>query len=124
MYRTIILSLVLFVGCVNAHEWTPTYPKLAPSYVPGILRANMVLFNTRKDVRFYQLEVFDEEWNKVPFAANNKLVTIDYLQRKKIPVYIREKDKFRAVYVCTRSKLLAEGKSTAALSTRICSKIK
>ena len=86
MYRTIILSLVLFVGCVNAHEWTPTYPKLVPSYVPEILRANMVLFNTRKDIRYYQIEVFDDEWNKVPFAADNKVVTVNYLQKKKIPI--------------------------------------
>ena len=68
--------------------------------------------------------MFDDEWNKVPFAADNKVVTVNYLQKKKIPVYIREKDKFRAVYVCTRSKLLAEGNSIAALATRICSKIK
>ena len=123
--RYVVITLLLLVtGHASAHEWVPTYPKLEMSYVPGILRARMNLFNTRRDVRFYELGVFDAEWNKVPFAANETIVHVKYLERKRIDVFIRELDKNRAVYICSKSKLLSENTSRTFMNSRICSKIK
>ena len=84
----------------------------------------MTLFNLRKDVTYYETGVFDKDWKNVPFATDNKLVFIKHLERKKIDVYIRDKDKARALYICSKSKLIVKGASKTSVSTRICSKIK
>lgn len=109
---------------VSAHEFTPTYPVLKQSYVQGVLYTTMSLFNLRQDVEYYEVEVFDNDWNKVPFAIKNKIIKTDYLQKKKIEVYIRERDKDKAVYVCSKSKLILEGGGKTAVESRICSKFK
>ena len=111
-------------GYASAHEFTPTYPKLKQSYVEGILYTTMTLFNARKDVQYYEMGVFDEEWNKVPFSVVEPIMFIKHLERKEIEVYIREKDRDRALYICSKSKLIVEGASKTSLATRICSKIK
>jgi len=115
---------MLMSGSAMAHEFTPTYPKLRQSYVEGVLVATMTLFNLRKDVTYYETGVFDKDWKNVPFATDNKLVFIKHLERKKIDVYIRDKDKARALYICSKSKLIVKGASKTSVSTRICSKIK
>lgn len=122
MYRYLILAL--FCGSVNAHEWTPTYPVLKQSYVEGIIYTTMTLFNVREDVTYYEVGVFDEDWGEVPFSVTNKIMFIKHLERKKIEVYIREKDKDRAKYICSISKLVVKGGGKTSFATRICSKIK
>jgi hypothetical protein len=111
-------------GHISAHEFTPTYPELKPSYVAGVLSAKMTLFNLRSDVEYYEFGVFDAEWNKVPFAMQNKIMKFKHLDKKTVEVYIREKDSKDAVYICSKSKLLVKGGSKTSVSTRICSKIK
>jgi len=123
MYRYLIL-LIMMSGYASAHEFLPTYPKLKNSYVEGVLYTTMNLFNARKDVEYYELGVFDSEWNKVPFAVQDKITRVKYLEKKKIDIYIREKDRKKAVYVCSKSKLIVDGGSKTSLSSRICSKIK
>ena len=61
MYRSVILSLLLCTS-VAAHEMTPTYPKWKTSYIDGIHKATMEMFNTRADVKYYEIGIFDEEW--------------------------------------------------------------
>lgn len=107
-----------------AHEFTPTYPELRPSYVPGVLRAEMFLFNARTDVSYYEISVYDKDWNPVPFAGSEKVIPIAYLERKKIDVYIRQADRDRAVYICSRSKILTGMKQSTVVSSKICSKIR
>lgn len=125
MYRTVIAFLLLVVGeSVMAHQFTPTYPKLEPSFVKGVVKTEMVLFNSRSDVRFYELSVHDAEWNDIPFAAESKVVEVPYLSRKVLNVHIREKDRNRAVYICSKSKLFGNGSNLTMVSSRICSKIK
>ena len=111
-------------GYASAHEFTPTYPKLKQSYVEGVLYTTMTLFNKRTDVQYYELGVFDAEWNKIPFAVQEDIMLIKHLETKEIDVFIREKDKDEAVYICSKSKLVIEGNSKTSLSSRICSKIK
>lgn len=127
MYRKIITVCILWClsNSVFAHEWTPTYPKLRPSFVDGISVTDMTLFNNRKDVQYYKVSVFDAEWNTVPFSTgSDKIIKVSHLQRKKVSVYIRDKDADRVTYVCSRSKSLLDGQRETFVASRICSKIK
>lgn len=111
-------------GYASSHQFTPTYPKLEQSYVTGVLRARMELFNNREDVRFYELSVFDKDWNPVKFAVEERIINVEYLKRKTVDVYIRESDKDVAVYICSKSKLTPGNSQATIVSSRICSKIK
>ena len=120
----IVLLGVLTHGSVWGHEFTPTYPELKTSYFSEVLMAEMHLFNSRKDVNYYQVSVYDKDWNPVQFATESKIIQMDYLAHKDIEVYVRKKDQEKAHYICTKSKIL-KGKSTPTLlASRICSKIK
>jgi len=112
------------ISGASAHEFTPTYPKLKTSYVEGVLYTSMTLFNARKDVEYYEFGVFNAEWEKVPFAMQNKVMRFKHLEKKKVDIYIREKDKEEVVYICSRSKLIVTGSAKTSLSSRICSKVK
>ena len=123
-YLLLVLVLALGGKQVWAHEFTPAYPTLEQSYMDGVLQTKMLLFNLRKDVTYYEIDVFDKDWNKVPFAATDKIVEVKYLERKYIDVFVREKDKGRALYICSKSKLLSDNSNITMVATRICSKIK
>ena len=123
MHRYLILLLVMS-GYASAHEFTPTYPKLKNSYVEGVLYTTMTLFNMRKDVEYYEFGVFNAEWEKVPFAMQNKVMRFKHLEKKKVDIYIREKDKKEVVYICSKSKLIVTGRAKTSVSSRICSKVK
>lgn len=124
--KYLLLLIVLALGGkqVWAHEFTPAYPTLEQSYMDGILTTKMLIFNRREDVNYYELSVFDGEWNPIPFAATDKIVEVKYLQRRFVEIYIREKDRPRAVYICSKSKIQTEGDMITVVSSRICSKIK
>ena len=85
---------------------------------------DMKLFNARQDITFYEISVWDADWNKLPFAAEMRILPIDYLGRKDITIYIREKDKNVVTYICSKSKLVSNGESQSSISSRVCSKIK
>ena len=123
MHRYLILLLVMS-GYASAHEFTPTYPKLKNSYVEGVLYTTMTLFNMRKDVEYYEFGVFNAEWEKVPFAMQQKIMRFKHLEKKKVDIYIREKDKEEVVYICSKSKLVVTGTEKTSVSSRICSKVK
>ena len=124
MYRYLIIAMMLMSGYASAHEFTPTYPKLKTSYVANVLYATMTLFNKRSDVEYYEIGVFNADWNPVPFAVQDKIIRIKHLEKKKIDIYISEKDRKDAVYICSKSKLIVTGGSRTSISSRICSKIK
>ena len=125
--RVFFIMLMLSLGSTaSAHELTPTYPKLRTSHIDAVSVVTMMLFNRREDVTYYEIEVFDKEWNKIPFAASARILTVNYLERKSFDVYIRSKDKDKAVYVCTRSKLIKDDndeKELSVIASRICSKL-
>ena len=52
---------------VSAHEMTPAYQVLKPTYVAGVVKAEMSLFNSREDVEYYQIDLFDLNWTNIPF---------------------------------------------------------
>ena len=124
MFRYVIV-LMLFVGsCANAHQFLPTYPKFQNSFVEGVVYTKMELFNKRKEIGFYELGVFDENWNSLSFASESKIIRINYLETKNVNVYIKKEDLKRAVYICTESKILKENVQVTQIASKICSKIK
>ena len=121
--------VMMILGCllcaqVNAHQWTPTYPKIEPAFVEGIYQAKMHLFNSRKDVSYYTFEVFDEEFKSVPFATAQRTIQLDYLKKAEVVIYFREADYLRSVYICSRSMILQGDTNRTVVSSRICSKIR
>ena len=124
MRLSIILFLIGLSGYTSAHQFTPTYPELSLSYVKGIYKADMLLFNNRKEISYYSIGVFDKDWEPVKFATENRIVKMEHLERKNITVYIREEDKEKALYICSKSKTLVDYAQTSIVTSRICSKIK
>jgi len=120
----VVLLGVLTYGFVWSHEFTPTYPTLETSYMSGILKAEMHLFNSRKDINYYSVSVYDKDWKPVNFATESKIIQMDYLDHKDIEVYVRKKDQEKAHYICTKSKILKGKSAPTLLASRICSKIK
>lgn len=120
----LVLLLLLTGGCANAHQFTPTYPKLELSHMPGIMKADMVLFNDRKEIRYYGVNVFDKEWNPVRFATQSKIIPINYKERKYITIYLSGTGIKNAKYICSKSKILMSISTPSIVSSRICSKIK
>lgn len=84
----------------------------------------MTLFNGRKDVDYYEIQVLDADMNPVPFATGERIFNVGHLSRKVVDVYISSKDEDRAIYVCSRSKSIEDNGSRTILSSRICSKSK
>ena len=123
-YITAFAMLILTSAQSLAHEMTPTYPELRPSYVDGLYSTNMKLFNRRNDIDHYRIDVFDEDWNQIPFASQSKLIKIAYLERTNFEIFIRGDDFDRVEYICSTSMIPKSDVGKAAVMSRICSKIK
>ena len=114
----------LATSIAYAHEMTPAYPKLVPSHVQGVKKTSVEVFNRRNDVEFYELGVFAADWSVVPFVSTYRIFKLQYLNRIKLEVYIRDEDAPRAMYLCSVSKLRPDVDRLTAVSSRICSKLK
>ncbi len=117
-------ALILFcAAAANAHEMTPTYPKLVSAYVSDVVTTKMHIWNRRRDVSYYEIFVFDKDFNEIKFASQDKVIKLDYLEHRDFEIYIRERDEIKVEYICTTSKHLKQsGKGTNVKST-ICSRI-
>lgn len=125
MFRYVIAFMMLVAtGTVSAHQLLPTYPVFATSFIEGIKVAKLELFNKRQDVKYYELGVFTEDWKPVAFASESKLILANYLDTKRINVYVRDRDLKNVVYICTESKLGKDNTQNTLISSRVCSKIK
>lgn len=123
MYTKVIALLIsVLASSAYAHELTPTYPELKPSYMSGVGSVSLNIFNRRSDVKYYQINTFDEEWNEIPFASSYKVIEVGYLERKSIEIFIRYNDKPK--YICTTSKIQKGNETATVVSSRVCSKIK
>ena len=123
MYRSIILSILLCSNAV-AHEMTPTYPKWEVSHIEGIQKITMKMVNQRSDVEWYEIGVFDDEWEPIPFVTKYKILKIKYLGHVKFDIYIGARDSERAEYICSLSKLKGDNMNKPMMSSRICSRFK
>lgn len=117
-----LLLLLGLCGYANAHELTPTYPELKNSYVPGVLKATVNLWNGRADIKYFSVEVSDADWNDVQFITSERLIMVEYLQHRQIEIFLPEDT--TATYICTRSMILAGNAQKTMVSSKVCSKIK
>lgn len=123
MNKYVISLLFMLVSSIAfAHEMTPTYPQLRPSAYAGLVVTEMEVFNKRNDVEYYEIAIFDEKWNPIPFVSSYKVMKVRYLSRVKFDIYLRESDKYRAEYICSRSKL--RNGEQPPISSMICSRFK
>lgn len=122
----LLFLLVLLSGYASSHSLTPTYPSLDLSYVPGVYKADLELFNARKDISYYEVSVFDADWNAITASIMpEKIMNVPYSTSKKITVYIPAALKGKAVYICTKSKTLyTPVTQVTVILSKICSKIK
>ena len=123
MYRQVIAFLFLCTAA-TAHEMTPTYPKWVPSHMDGVWKTTMEMFNKRKDVEWYEIGVFDKNWNPVNFVTSYRLFNMPYLSHVKFDVYVASPDVAIAEYICSKSKLREIREQKTMVATRICSKFK
>ena len=114
----------MLCGSVAAHDMTPTYPKWKMSFIPSAKMTTMQVFNKRKDVQWYQIGVFDKEWNQLPFVSRYKILKVKYLSRVKFDVYISDEHLNKAEYICSTSKLRGEDNFKPIVESRICSRFK
>ena len=123
MYRPVILWLLL-CGSVTAHDMTPTYPEWKMSFIPSAKMTTMQVFNKRADVQWYQIGVFDKDWNSIPFVTRYKIIRIKYLSRVKFDVYVSDEDAKQAEYICSTSKLRGNDDFKPIVESKICSRFK
>lgn len=118
------ILLVLIPSLSNGHELTPTYPKLRPSYIDGVLVTDMHMWNRRSDAQYYEINVYDIDWNPIPFASTERIMQLDYLAHKDFEIYIRAKDEKKVEYICTTSKQLKEDVKSTGIKSMICSRVR
>jgi len=123
LLNRLILLFLLWSFSTSAHEMTPAYPEVKPSHVSGVVKVEMSLFNSREEIEWYQIELFDLNWTNIPFASSYRIINIGYKERKSFDVYIRKSDMDEAVYLCTTSKVRKTSKSRTLVSSRICSRL-
>ena len=119
-----LFIMLLLTGFVNAHEMVPTYPKWESTFIGGVSKTTMEMFNKRQDVEYYEIGVFDGEWKPIPFVSKYEIIKLKYLGHVKFDVYINNGDKKRAMYICSKSKIRKEEITRASIDSRICSKFK
>ena len=124
MYRQVIAALIILSSQAAAHEMTPTYPKWEPSHVNGVYKTTMEMFNKRDDVEWYEIGVFDKNWNPVNFVTSYRLFQMPHLSRVKFDVYVATPDVAVAEYICSKSKLRLISEQKTMVASRVCSRFK
>lgn len=121
--KYILTAVAFFCTSATAHEMTPTYLDMEPSYVDGVYVTTIDLWNRRNDVEYYDISVLDKNWNKIRFATRDRIVKLTYLNRKKIDIYIKEDDVRFVEFICTSSKQLKSDVKSTGVKSMICSRI-
>ena len=119
-----LIGAILYLNVAIAHEMVPTYPKWRVSSYENVLVTTIEMFNKREDVDYYEIGVFDKNFNPVPFVSSYKIMKLDYLKHVIFDVYIGKEDAYHAYYICSKSKLRKEDTTRTAVSSKICSRFK
>ena len=92
----------------------------------GLLVTEIELFNKRNDVEYYEIAVLDKDFKAVPFVSSFQVFKLEYLKKVKVEIYIRERDRQKAYYVCSRSRAPDSEKVNinTGITSMICSKFK
>jgi hypothetical protein len=107
----------------QSHEQTPAYPRILPSHVEGVVKVQLRLLNRRKEINYYEIGLFDKNFEEMDFTTKRKIIKIDYQEKVDFDIYLRKSDLNKAVYICTASKILKSNKSRAVVSSLVCSKL-
>lgn len=118
--RIILLLLLALSGNAAAHEMTPTYPEFSVSYMAGVSVTTMNIFNKRKDVSYYEVGVFTDEWEPVAFVSQYTVIPMLYLDTVSFEIYVATHTLSSVEYICSTSKL----KVGATVTSKICSRVK
>jgi len=122
----LLSKVLIFLGwatAISAHEMTPAYPIVKPSHVTGVVKVDLSLFNSREEINYYEIGLYDLNWDRIPFSAVYRIIKVGYKERKNFSVYIRESDLDEAVYVCTTSKIRRQLETKTLVSSKICSRL-
>tara|TARA_B100001094_G_scaffold302796_1_gene330355 strand:+ start:1440 stop:1835 length:396 start_codon:yes stop_codon:yes gene_type:complete len=107
----------------QSHEQTPAYPRILPSHVQDVVKIQLQILNRRKEINYYEVGLFDKNFDEIDFTTKRKIIKIDYEEKIDFDVYLRKSDLHKAVYICTASKILKSNKSRAIVSSIVCSKL-
>lgn len=118
--KVILLLALLPFGNAMAHEMTPTYPVFTESFMAGISVTTLNLFNKRTDVSYYEIGVFDDEWEPIPFVSEYTIIPMEYLDTLAFDIYVSNLSLGSVEYICSVSQVQAG----ATVSSKICSKVK
>jgi len=126
MKKFLLIFTLVFSANTLGHEMVPTYPKWEPSGLyDGVVKTTVEIFNKRSDVEYYEIGVFDKDWNPLYFVADYKVIKLKYLASASIDIYISTENKDRAEYICSRSKIQKSNNDIrTAVSSKICSRFK
>jgi len=119
MKAMLLLALLPF-GSAAAHEMTPTYPTFTESFMVGISVTTLNIFNKRTDVSYYEIGVFTDEWEPVPFVSQYTIIPMKYLDTLSFDVYVSNLSLSSVEYICSVSQIQAG----ATVSSKICSRVK
>jgi hypothetical protein len=117
------IAFLVWGACATSHEMTPAYPEVKMSHVKNVVKVEMSLFNSREEIRYYQIDLFDLNWMNIPFSTTYRILKVEYKEHKAFDVYIRKRDMAEAVYLCTTSKVKKTNQSRTLISSRICSRL-
>jgi len=112
--------LITLSGNAVAHEMTPTYPVFTDSFMAGISVTTLNLFNKRTDVSYYEIGVFDDQWEPIPFVSEYTIIPMKYLDTLAFDVYVSNLSLSSVEYICSVSQIQAG----STVSSKICSRIK
>ena len=117
------IAFLVWGACATSHEMTPAYPEVKPSHVKNVVKVQMTLFNSREEIKYYQIDLFDLNWMNIPFSTPYRIMKVEYKEHKAFDVYIRKRDMPEAVYLCTTSKVKKTNQSRTLISSRVCSRL-
>ena len=78
-------KVLIFLGwatAISAHEMTPAYPIVKPSHVTGVVKVDLSLFNSREEINYYEIGLYDLNWDRIPFSAVYRIIKVGYKERK------------------------------------------
>ena len=58
----------------SAHEMTPAYPEIKTSHVKNVVKVEMSLFNSREEIKYYQIDLFDTKSINLLMSTYEKLI--------------------------------------------------
>jgi hypothetical protein len=119
-----LFVMLFLIGFAHAHEMVPTYPTWGSTYIEGVSKTTMEMFNKRQDVEYYEIGVFDKDFNPIPFVSQYTVLKLKYLGHVIFDVYIKNEDVERATYICSQSKIRKDEQVRTAISSKICSKFR